>query len=51
MPNDNLQPEVIAAREDIAQPSTSYVAAPPHVPHTMEHVLYRGELVTVWWPS
>nr|XP_040256311.1 enolase-phosphatase E1-like [Aegilops tauschii subsp. strangulata] len=47
---DNVQPEVIAATQDIARPSTSDVAIPPPMPHTMECAYNRGELVTVRWP-
>ena len=36
MAEENVEPEVNAATEDIVQPITSDVTVPPPVPHTME---------------
>ena len=47
MAEDIVHPEVITAMEDNVKPSTSGVAVPPPVPHTMERAYNRGEIVTV----
>jgi hypothetical protein len=49
MAEDDAQSKAPEATEAI-QPSTTDVAAPTPVPHTMEKAFYCGELISFKWP-